>query len=85
MPDPAQGFPDYFALAARGGERAAGWVRAKSVTERYQQMGNAVSPLVATALGRCLVLAAGGRSMGGAAVVPVPDPELAEVRPSPPG
>ena len=82
---PWQGFPDYFALAARGGERAAGWVRAKSVTERYQQMGNAVSPLVATALGRCLVLAAGGRPLGGAAVVPVPDPELAEVRPRLPG
>lgn len=64
---------------------AAGWVRSKSVAERYQQMGNAVSPLVATALGRCLVLAAVGRPMGGAAVVPVPDPELAEARPDLPG
>ena len=79
---PWQGFPDYVALAARGAVGAQGWVRNKSVVERYQQMSNAVSPLVAAALGRCLVLAAEGRAMGGAAVVPVPDPELAEARSS---
>lgn len=45
-------------------------------------MGNAVSPSVASALGRCLALAAVGDVPGDLdhAVVAVPDPVLHEVR-----
>lgn len=44
-------------------------------------MGNAVCPMVASALGRCLALAAVGAAPHDVeqAVVPVPDPEYAEV------
>ena len=44
-------------------------------------MGNAVSPCVASALGRCLALAAIGAAAGTleSAVVPVPDPALLKV------
>lgn len=49
--------------------------------DRYQQMGNAVSPCVASALGRCLALAAAGAVAPDLdhAVVPVPDPQLIKV------
>ena len=48
---------------------------------RYQQMGNAVSPCVAAALGRCLLLAAVAEAPAHVdhAVVAVPDPELLQV------
>lgn len=44
-------------------------------------MGNAVSPCVASALGRCLALAAAGAVPAHLdhAVVPVPDPQLIKV------
>lgn len=44
-------------------------------------MGNAVSPCVASALGRCLALAAVGAVPADLdyAVVPVPDPQLIKV------
>lgn len=44
-------------------------------------MGNAVSPCVASALGRCLALAAAGAVPADLdhAVVPVPDPQLIKV------
>lgn len=47
-------------------------------------MGNAVSPCVASALGRCLALAAAGAVPADLehAVVPVPDPLLIKVHPS---
>ena len=54
-------------------------------------MGNAVSPCVASALGRCLALAAAGAVPADLdhAVVPVPDPQLIKVvtpsSPPPPG
>ena len=38
------------------------------------QMGNAVSPVVAGALGRCLAKAAAAASPAGEAVISVPDP-----------
>ena len=46
-------------------------------------MGNAVSPCVASALGRCLALAAAGAVPADLdhAVVPVPDPQLIKVYP----
>jgi hypothetical protein len=44
------------------------------------QIGNAVAPPMAKALGRCLLLALEGKSPPGAAVVAAPDPELAQVR-----
>lgn len=49
--------------------------------DRYQQIGNAVSPCVASALGRCLALAAVGAVAPDLdhAVVPVPDPQLIKV------
>ncbi len=45
-------------------------------------MGNAVSPCVAAALGRCLMLAAVAEAPADVdhAVVAVPDPELLQVR-----
>jgi hypothetical protein len=75
-----QGFPDYFALAAKVNPRQKTWVRNVSLTERYQQLGNAVCPLVADALGRCLALAARGRLPVGQHIVSVPNPEFEEVR-----
>lgn len=50
-------------------EHACGWWC------RYQQMGNAVCPMVASALGRCLALAALGEGPTSVdeAVVAVPD------------
>ncbi len=44
------------------------------------QMGNAVSPPLASALGRCLALAAVNRAPYGQAVVAVPDPVKSRVR-----
>lgn len=78
---PLQGFPDYFALAAdlKGREHKS-WVRSSNLAARYQQLGNAVCPLVANALGRCLALAARGKLPIGAHVVKMPDPEFEEVR-----
>jgi len=48
---------------------------------RYQQMGNAVSPCVAAALGRCLLLAAVAEAPADVdhAVLAVPDPEILQV------
>jgi len=48
---------------------------------RYQQMGNAVCPMVASALGRCLALAALGEGPTSVdeAVVAVPDLEYLRV------
>lgn len=45
-------------------------------------MGNAVSPPLAAALGRCLALAAVSRAPYGQAVVSVPDPIKKRVRAS---
>lgn len=49
---------------------------------RYQQMGNAVCPMVASALGRCLALAAVGAAPESLeqAVVSVPDPAFVQVK-----
>ena len=49
---------------------------------RYQQMGNAVCPMVASALGRCLALAVVGKAPESLeqAVVSVPDPAFLHVR-----
>ena len=73
-----QGFPDYFTFVGHGGDKASSWVRNDSVTHRYQQLGNAVCPLVAEALGRCLALAAAGKAPSGAFVVSVPNEEYDE-------
>ena len=74
-----QGFPDYFTFVGHGGDKASSWVRNDSVTHRYQQLGNAVCPLVAEALGRCLALAAAGKAPSDAFVVSVPNEEYDEV------
>lgn len=55
------------------------WVRNSGLKQRYQQMGNAVSPAVAAALGRVLALAALGESPPGQPVVAVPDAEYDQV------
>jgi hypothetical protein len=75
----AQGFPDYFVLAGISHPGQDTWVRNKCLTERYQQMGNAVSPLVADAMGRCLALAARGLCPPGDFVLAVPSPEYEQV------
>ena len=83
--DLAQGFPDYFALAASTlgtGQKFNSHVRSDCITDRYTQMGNAVSPLVAAALGRCCIRAASrlypeDRDQF---IIPAPDPEYDEVR-----
>ena len=46
----------------------------------HGQVGNAVSPAVAAALGRCLLLAAVGESPVGEAVINVPDEAYTAVR-----
>lgn len=74
-----QGFPDYFSLAGISHPGQESWVRNKCLTERYQQMGNAVSPLVADAMGRCLALAARGNAPVGDFIVAVPSPEYERV------
>ncbi|MEW5314140.1 MAG: hypothetical protein WDW38_005659 [Sanguina aurantia] len=61
----SQGFPDYYANGC--------------VATRYKQMGNAVAPPMASALGRCLLLAASGvRTPFDIPVVPVPDAAMVE-------
>ncbi|BDA50272.1 probable DNA (cytosine-5)-methyltransferase 3 [Coccomyxa sp. Obi] len=70
-----QGFPDYFVLAGISNQGQDTWVRNKCLTERYQQMGNAVCPLVADALGRCLALAARGKCPPSEFVLSVPSTE----------
>ncbi|KAL0043430.1 hypothetical protein WJX79_004501 [Trebouxia sp. C0005] len=75
-----QGFPDYFALVGVA-NMSKSWVRNDSLEDRYQQMGNAVCPMVASALGRCLALAALGEGPSSVdeAVVAVPDLEYLQV------
>lgn len=58
-----------------GSKGANSWVRNNSLTARYQQLGNAVCPLVADALGRCLALAALGQAPVDSFVVTVPGKE----------
>ncbi|KAA6418346.1 MAG: hypothetical protein FRX49_11711, partial [Trebouxia sp. A1-2] len=59
-------------------QQAGRYYRNATLDDRYQQMGNAVSPCVASALGRCLLLAAVAEAPPDVdhAVVAVPDPEL---------
>ena len=76
---PAQGFPDHHVICGEVGPNSRGWVRNSGVKQRYQQMGNAVSPAVSMALCRCLALAAVGESPVGEAVIAVPDPAYAKV------
>ncbi len=75
-----QGFPDYFTFVGLGKDKNTSWVRHNSLVMRYQQLGNAVSPLVADALGRCLAQAAVGKAPVGAFVISTPCPELDRVR-----
>ncbi|WIA09890.1 hypothetical protein OEZ85_010104 [Tetradesmus obliquus] len=68
-----QGFPAYHVFAAlpsSGSRKPA----ASLVNQRYDQVGNAVSPLMAAALGRCFLAAAAGRAPPGQAVLRLPDP-----------
>ena len=50
-----------------------------AVVRRYEQVGNAVCPLVAAALGRCLAKAAIGASPHGFAVIPIRDKHMEQV------
>lgn len=75
-----QGFPDYHVFCAdlsRGGRNR--WVRNSTLTQRYQMIGNAVCPEVASALGRCLALAATGESPPGECYIQVPNPAYLQV------
>jgi len=74
-----QGFPDNHVLCGKVPLGSKRWVRNPGVKQRYQQMGNAVSPAVAAALGRCLALAAIGESPPGEPVIAVPDPQYEEL------
>ena len=74
-----QGFPDYHVLCGKVPPGSKRWVRNPGVKQRYQQMGNAVSPAVAAALGRCLALAAVGDSPPGEPLISVPDPQYEEM------
>ncbi|KAK9823255.1 hypothetical protein WJX72_001381 [[Myrmecia] bisecta] len=77
-----QGFPDYFALVGKVKDTKTGrrtWVRSDCLTQRYIQMGNAVCPLVSSALGRGLALAAVGKAPQGQAVVSMPNVEYDQV------
>lgn len=76
-----QGFPDYFTFVGIGAKNATSWVRNNSLTSRYQQLGNAVCPMVAEALGRCLAQAALGEAPVGGFVVTTPNLEFDRVRP----
>lgn len=78
LPSP-QGFPDYHVLVAKPSLTGKGFIRNASSNQRYQQMGNAVSPQVASALGRCLARAALHESPPGAMLVAAPDPEYEQV------
>lgn len=71
-----QGFPDYWALVGKCSASKGYSKHFWGATARYLQMGNAVAPPVASALGRCLVLAAGKEAPDRVPVVCVPDPEL---------
>ncbi|KAH7617097.1 putative DNA (cytosine-5)-methyltransferase 1 [Nannochloris sp. 'desiccata'] len=73
-----QGFPDYHVLCGKVPLGSKRWVRNPGIKQRYQQMGNAVSPAVAAALGRCLALAAVGESPPGEPVIAVPDLQYEE-------
>ncbi|PRW44284.1 DNA (cytosine-5)-methyltransferase CMT1 isoform A [Chlorella sorokiniana] len=76
-----QGFPDYHVLLARppNAAKPKRFIRSAFYTQRYQQMGNAVCPQVASALGRCLALAALHETPQGAMLLSVPDPEYDEM------
>eukprot|EP00891_Asterochloris_glomerata_P003939 jgi/Astpho2/3939/fgenesh1_pg.00063_%23_13_t len=76
-----QGFPDYHVLVGvTSGDNKKTWVRHASLKDRYQQIGNAVSPLVAAALGRGLLVAARREAPTAVedTVQYLPSPELAE-------
>ncbi|KAI3428460.1 hypothetical protein D9Q98_007286 [Chlorella vulgaris] len=70
-----QGFPDYHVLLAKPKTSTSRFIRNPNLTQRFQQMGNAVCPQVAAALGRCLALASLHQTPSGAMLVSVPDPE----------
>lgn len=76
---PRQGFPDFYVLAGHGENPHQKAVQNGCVSTRYKQIGNAVAPPVAAALGRCLLLAAAGPGLAppmDVPVVPVPDPDM---------
>ncbi|MEW5305299.1 MAG: hypothetical protein WDW36_007850 [Sanguina aurantia] len=75
----SQGFPDYYVLTGDGIDPATHNQANGCVATRYKQMGNAVAPPMASALGRCLLLAASGvRTPFDIPVVPVPDAAMVE-------
>lgn len=61
------------------GAKKRSLTRFKTTEHRYKQIGNAVAPPVASALGRCLLLTASGKLDTSDAVVRVPDAEMVEV------
>lgn len=73
-----QGFPDYFVLTSFALEGERSGVRSCALTQRYQQIGNAVSPAVASALGRCLAKSVARKVDPSKGIVHVPDPEWTE-------
>lgn len=71
-----QGFPDWWVFVGLGTAQNAR--RLGSISERYKQVGNAVAPPVASALGRCLLLAVGKSVDPKLHVVCTPDPAVLE-------
>ncbi|CAD7697402.1 unnamed protein product [Ostreobium quekettii] len=76
-----QGFPDYYTLVGTHGSNSKlkSLSRPEYIESRYCQIGNAVAPPVAAAMGRCLTLAASGEADPMRPVVAVPDQEMEKV------
>eukprot|EP00803_Ostreobium_quekettii_P001655 evm.model.scf_49.18 EVM.evm.TU.scf_49.18 scf_49:167968-179229(+) len=76
-----QGFPDYYVFVGSYKRRRLGGslIENVSVSSRFKQIGNSVVPAVAAALGRCLLLAAAGRSDPMEPIAAVLDPEFERV------
>ncbi|EFN55234.1 hypothetical protein CHLNCDRAFT_52630 [Chlorella variabilis] len=74
-PHNLKGFPDYHVLLAKPKLSTKRFAGNPNIKQRFQQMGNAVSPQVAAALGRCLALAAVHASPPEEMLIAVPDPE----------
>ena len=76
-----QGFPDYYVFVGteKEGGKKRSLTRLKCAENRYKQIGNAVAPPVAAALGRCLILAASGQLDTPDHVIRTVDEDMIEV------
>lgn len=77
-----QGFPDYYVFVGTEREdvKKRTLSRLNCIDNRYKQIGNAVAPPVASALGRCLLLAATGELERDEDVIRTLDKQMVQVR-----